>query len=281
MQTINIIISTGSTQTDKIFKGVFGEIDNAGNFQIAPELKGIHLFNLLTPEALAQQGIDLSSNVASIEIDENNASAVKATLMHVLRSSWLQTYDQVAVPAGFAKAALDAERAGVDNAIQKAINDLNLQKLDVQVEATFANHPSRVVYGDDDGDEYGGISDSDSLTISAPEVGRTSQWRASSQPMDSTQMPAEAEASNTVLDYASGSLVGNMAVYGSGVGEVAEVVDAVNRAITQLGGHHQFVEDAKFVTLNWHAYMPTAVAAPALPLDPAEADSDATPAPSA
>jgi hypothetical protein len=284
MKNLQIITSTGNGQADKIFKGVFGEIDEQGSFQIAPELKGIHLFNLLTPEALAQQGIDLSRNLVVIGIDEKDESAIKATLMNVLRGSWLKTYDQVDMAPGFAKAALDSERAGVDKAIQAAIDGMNLQRLDVQVEAAFVNQPS--TYGDDYGDDYGDEgedSGGDRLTISAADIARQVQWKMSTTPADSATAAASIQSSNTSNDYATGQIVGEMTIYAAGVGQASAVVAAVNQAVAALGGQHQFVKEPMITAAQWHPYTPVQAAADASAesIETAESIGDVEPAPGA
>jgi hypothetical protein len=155
MSTISIITSTGNPRTDQIFKGVFGTRNaETGRFEIAPILRGIHLFDLLPQEELAKMvgaGEEVSSDrIRDLEIAEEAGPALQATLINAMGARWLDVYEQNAqgLPAGLGRAALIAEKNQVQAALAKMIETLAEPRHDGVLKVTFSNVPGTPVEDD-------------------------------------------------------------------------------------------------------------------------------------
>ena len=249
MSKISIIISTGNSQADRIFAGVFGTTSEQGVFEVAPELKEIHLFSMLTPEALAAQGIDLTDNLATIEVAEGNVPAVKATILAGLRDHWLATYDQASVPAGFARAALQAERESVNMAVSKALAKLDLPTNELSLKRTFENINGNPVYGDmefDEDDTCVGQSMSAGDVLSKPGV-----WEVMVvDGLDTSSLPSTVDTSS-MNSYLSGSVLTSMTVFGA-QDQCEAVLDAIVQLPSSVRNYFPLASNARFAATDWH-----------------------------
>lgn len=250
MSKLTLITSTGNAQTDKIFKGVFGAIDANGDFDVADELKGIHLFALLTPQGLKEQGIDLTSSVVELEVADADMGAVKATLLSALKDNWLQMYDAAQVPAGIARAALNAERTSVQRAVDKALDTINVQPKTVVLEAAFSNQTSKFACFDaEEEDDYGVLSS----YVNASEIVDRAPWQIAPAVEQATLDALSDRAANSdgAMNFTSGRLVSPTVIYGDNPAAVIDFINSLPLELTQL---LSVGKDARFVDIEWHEH---------------------------
>ena len=222
MPTISIITSTGNLRTDQIFKGVFGTRNaETGRFEIAPILRGIHLFDLLPQEDLAKMvGADEELNsdrIRDLEIAEEAGPALQATLINAMGARWLDVYEQNAqgLPAGLGRAALIAEKNQVQAALVKMIETLAEPRNDGLLKVTFSNVPGDPVEddweeGSDDIEDYcmeieGLFGHPDKLEMSF-EAGVD---------VDALQLSNSSSSGSSLLTHVSGTAVAKCTVFGS------------------------------------------------------------------
>lgn len=265
MSKLAFVTSTGNAQTDRIFKGAFGTIDDAGNFQVAQELKTIHLFALLTPAALKAQGIDLSGSVFEIEVADADLPGIKATMLNALRSQWLDIYALASgLPAGLGRAALEAERETVRKNVDDSIEALNVQPSMLKLEASFHNHFGVPCYiGDENEDENEeDYAPNNAARAHASEV-VSSQWAvttvaaaASTVDTDGVWTPARwlsdtCETSDTRMNYISGSVVSTVTMYGDNPGATAAFINELPDVLQQK---LSLSRTALFNEVEWHEH---------------------------
>ena len=271
MSKLAFVTSTGNAQTDRIFKGAFGTIDDAGNFQVAQELKTIHLFALLTPAALKAQGIDLSGSVFEIEVADADLPGIKATMLNALRSQWLDIYALASgLPAGLGRAALEAERETVRKNVDDSIEALNVQPSMLTLGASFHNHfgvPCYIGDENEDGNEDENEEDyapDNAARAHASEV-VSSQWvvttvaAATAAPTvdtDGVWTPARplsntCETSDTRMNYISGSVISTVTMYGDNPGATAAFINELPDVLQQK---LPLSRNATFNEVEWHEY---------------------------
>ena len=252
-QKIAFITETGNYQADKIFSGAYGTLNEQGVFEISSDLKGIHLFNLLTPAALAAQGVDLGGRVHIAEIDEATAPALRATMLTALKKQWLDIYDTQQVPAGFAAAALQSERTMVEQAVDKAVAEiglpLNLRQIarsftDVSTDTTFTES------GDYDSDDIPTGSHLSRSAMCAATVAGAAPWVLSEEVFDMAGLTPEASASS-VSPLASGQLVSEISVAGAAP-DAQRVLDVVMAMPGILLSRLGVVDSAKYASVEFH-----------------------------
>lgn len=265
MSKLAFVTSTGNAQTDRIFNGAFGTIDDAGNFQVAQELKTIHLFALLTPATLEAQGIYLSQSVFEIEVADADLPGIKATMLNALRSQWLDIYALASgLPAGLGRAALEAERETVRKNVDDSIEALNVQPSMLKLEAPFQNYLGSPCYrGDEDEDEYEGDDVPDNAAIAHASKVVSSQWAvttvAAAAPTvdaDGVWTPARllsntCETSDTRMNYISGSVVSTVTMYGDNPGATAAFINGLPDVLQQK---LSLSRNARFNEVEWHEY---------------------------
>lgn len=244
MKRIVFITSTGNSQADRIFIGAFGRTDENGQFEIAPELKAIHLFALLTPKALAAQGIDLSQSSVTLEVPDEMEAAVKATMVNGLRSHWLETYSESTanMGPGIAKAALEQERAMVDTSVLQMIAATNLPSHGVVLESKFTN--------------LAGAGWAP-LTMSAKQVvqeNRGAVWAVSEQPNGLAPLMAESQNQNPNTSYASGVVASAITVYAADDAQKAAVTDMMIGLPAVLRSRVIDGSNAHLVNIEWHQW---------------------------
>lgn len=252
MSKIAFITSTGSYQADRIFVGAFGTVCDQGNFEIADELKGIHLFNLLTPASLKAQGIDLSSNLHVVDIEEPAGAGLRATVLSALRNRWLSIYDQQSLPPGLAKAALESERTMVDQAITKAIEKTGLQFFPIQIERAFEDVHVQRRYADDE-DESSGADDFyiNPRAIALNTASNAPTWLIAPTSVATDAMHKEARR-DASFNYASGELVSEISIALPSWAQLPEIFRAIRQMPGSLLEEMGVVENAKFSTVEWH-----------------------------
>lgn len=261
MTKIAFILNAGRPDANLIFAGAFGAIAADGSFEVAQDLKNIHLFNLMTPQALAAEGINLAESVHEVEITDSAAPALRATMLHALKGQWLAIYDQQNQQPGFARAALQAERAMVAAAVEKSIADIGLPMSSVNIERMFTDAHASRKYGDEDdeaqdGDVYGEGSDVIvGVYVDAVALGRNVApgapgWAVTSEAVDLSVLEARAETT-TVANYASGRLVSSMTVFGAGE-EAAAVAQALLAMPPELMNRLSILQNARVASVDWY-----------------------------
>jgi Helicase associated domain len=256
MTKIAIITSTGNAQADSIFKGVFGSIGATGQFEVSPELKRIHLFTLLTPEALAAQKIDLSSSYVEVDIAPEHAAAMKATLTSNLSADWDKTYGATLakLDGGLARAAVEAERASVAKAVAEMLAEYAVPLQVVSLEAVFENVSSQLNYnydGDDDGVVNGANT---SASIIAHASGNN--WTPALQQSVLTELQQVSQTANADTTFVSGVLVNEITIHAEGEEQGNTVLAAVLALPEVLRDSVIHPENARILQIEWHAYHP-------------------------
>lgn len=255
MSKIAFITSTSDYRTDKIYTGVFGSLNAAGQFEIAPELKGIYLFNQMTPAMLAEEGVDLSSSIHTADVPEEVVMGVKATLLNAFKESWLNVYDQKQVPAGFAKAALEAEKESVRIAVEKAIENMGLVAQNLNLSRPFVNVHTTGKYSADD--EYESDEEPIGVEVNASNLALLSgpgqhQWALSAEGVS-----AVSASSTAVTDYASGIVNSKLTVYAEPDHteelNVQRVLDAVFSLPAVLLGRLPLAANAFISAVEFHS----------------------------
>lgn len=247
MKLIHIITPTGNYQIDTIFAGVHGEVNASGQFEIAPELKAIHLFNLFNPKMLEDQGIDIMSNLAPINVNESDVPAFKATLMSSLRNRWLSAYEGLPMVGAFARAAVLQERTMVDAAVTSFLDGLNLPQKLVNVERKFENIVTRLTFDDEGGDD--GYNDMTGAELGVSDVlnSNSGAWKFASAPFTGVAL-GQVSTGLKDMHYATGSLVGMLNVHGHD-----EQINGLLDALSQLPkGLRPAVENVGFAAIEWH-----------------------------
>lgn len=243
MTKIAFIAATGSAQADTIFVGAFGAINDEGNFEIAQELKGIHLFNLLTTDGLKAQGIDLGKSICMVDIEDSAAPALRASVLEALRGRWLSIYDAQSLPPGLAKAALEGERTSVDRAVTKALADIGLPTLSVQVVRAFEDAHVRTHY------------ETDGYYINPEGIALNQAPTAAPWLINANRVPTEAlseHADSAVsANFAAGQLISEITVAGSWA-DLPAVFAAVKMMPAQVLEDFGFAKNAKFQSVEWY-----------------------------
>lgn len=238
MPTISIITSTGSLRTDQIFKGVFGTRNvETGRFEIAPILRGIHLFDLLPQEDLAKMvGADEevdSDRIRDLEITEEAVPALQATLINAMGARWLDVYEQNAqgLPAGLGRAALIAEKNQVQAALAKMIETLAEPRNDGVLKVVFSNVPGTPV--EDDWEE--GSDEIEDYCMETEDLfarpGKHEMSFEAGADADAAQLSSSSLSGSPLLTHVSGTAVAKCTVFGSpGVrGDVLTAMSALNK----------------------------------------------------
>lgn len=221
MSTISIITSTGNLRTDQIFKGVFGTRNAAGRFEIAPILRGIHLFDLLPQEDLAKMvGADEEVNsdrIRDLEITEEAGPALQATLINAMGARWLDVYEQNAqdLPAGLGRAALIAEKNQVQAALAKMIETLAEPRNDGVLKVTFSNVPGTPVEADweeggDDIEDH--LFNADDLFTHPDKISLSFEAGAE---VDEALRSSSTSSNSPLLTHVSGTASGKCTVFGA------------------------------------------------------------------
>lgn len=254
-----IVQSTGNHQVDKIFAGVFGQVHD-GIFHVAEELKKIHLFSLLTPEALKAQGIDLSDNVFELEVPDDAVTGVKSTLLHGLKASWMKAYTEAPVQAGFAKAALDSEAQMVRLAVEQAIQgyDLGVPAELPIMEQSFNSARTHIRYGenDDESDDYsddvilGAYLDAKHLATRGNLSGTA--WTPAAPGLAEFDSLPERSETDQVHDYASGVVQLDLQVFAA-EGHGSAVAACLLQLPPEILGRLDCVRSARFASCEFHA----------------------------
>lgn len=249
MSTISIITSTGNSRTDQIFQGVFGTRNaDTGQFEVAPILRGIHLFNLLPQAELTKmlgQGEEVNSDrLRDLEIQDEASRALQATLINAMGARWLAVYEENAqgLPAGLGRAALLAERDQVQAALAKMIETLAEPRNDGVLKVTFSNVPGTPV--EDDWEE--GSDDIEDHVINAGSLfGHPDKIRLSFEvgaEVDQALRSSSSSSNSPLLTHVSGTAQGKCTVFGE-----SEVHGHVLAAMSDL---HQDL--ALFAPLSIH-----------------------------
>lgn len=256
MSKVTFITSTGNPRADKIFTGVFGSLNDAGQFEVAPELKGIHLLNLMTPEILAEQGIDLSSSTCTVEVPDEVEMGFKATVLNALSECWNRLYDLENIPAGFARAAIDAEKASVSAAVNAAITSMRLVPQYLNISRSFENVVTVEGYDHDNPLSFDQIADR--VSINAAYL---ATYHVFAEPWYFTGAKADAvsSSSTSIVDYASGTISSQLTVYAEpGHTEelnVQRVLDAVTSLPRTLLNLFDLAEKSYISNVEFHAEM--------------------------
>ena len=261
MGKIAIIQDTGNSQVNSIFKGVWGKFEG-GVFNVAPELKAIHLFNLLTPQAMAASGIELGADaISEVEMSENAAPGLIATLAKCVADRWDKTYATALNgfgQANIASAAVAAERANVASTMQNILEGYTqsqgLSPANVLLEANFEDYPGDAIYSDGDGD---GDGDVEGYSASAKAVlsSQGFQWQLA---VTANTAPSEVkpyiESSNLVAPMLSGKLDVQLNVYGSDQDNRMSVAEAVASLPKSLRAIFLETSEVSFKDALWHAW---------------------------
>lgn len=263
MIKIAIIKDTGNAQANAIFQGVFGAMDGT-TFKVDDSLKRIHLFQLLTPEALAAQGIDFADNIAEIQVPDSLALGMKTTLMSELKQGWLSMYatSLAGMPSGFAQAALTAERDSVARAVDAAIEATGLSCQPIQLSVFFNNIEPNVVDVDEEGEEL--ISGGGGSYLKSSELAQSLQESGGWRVLEKQEQYCASGFTNryettSAYPYASGHLLTTLPVYANGAVDgysfraeaemIAQVIADLPKEITQRMG---LADRAEFSRVEFH-----------------------------
>lgn len=275
MTKLAILVSTGNPIQDKVLAGAFGTINPAGQFEVANELKGIHLFTLLKPELLGTLGIDMSSGICSVEVADEDLAGVKATMLYALQKSWDANYVAVAGNLeGIAAAAFQAERASVNQAVTAALEKIALPSAVFLLERDVKNlfvYPADNDEYDDEADDSS--SSSDDVKVTANEIGSRvlGAWAIAPYVTDMDGLPTEATSNQPGLNYFSAKLVSSLVVYG----RAQASVDVLAQLPPAFLHKFELEKNARFATASFHQE-PVTIEAPA-----AQGEGSEEPAPSA
>lgn len=256
MSSISFVTQTGNSQTDKIFVGIFGVNDPVKGFEVASDLKGIHLFTLLTPKALARMGVDISKSLVTIEIGDETIPALKATMLLALKDRWLSTYDarlQGENP-DVGTALVVEEREQVEAAVVAAIEALNVPRADVQVQAEFKNVAPEC-YDED----Y--LAPPNELYATEVLRSRLGDMTVRSEKLDLSTLTTSSIKLGNAACEADGTVVTEMTLFGQ-PHQFPEVLAALGQLPAQLVEATSLCKNAHFVgQINWHAPTPVDTAA--------------------
>lgn len=261
MGKIAIIQDTGNSRVNSIFKGVWGKFEG-GVFNVAPELKAIHLLNLLTPQTLAASGIEfLGDAITEVEVPESVAPGLIATLAKCVADKWDKTYvattDGLGLQSNLASAAIAAERANVASTMQNILEGYMqsqcLSPANVLLEANFEDYPGDAIYSDGDGD---GDGDVEGYSASAKAVlsSQGFQWQLA---VTANAAPSEVkpyiESSDLVAPMLSGKLDVQLNVYGADQDNRMSVAEAVASLPKSLRAIFLETSEVSFKDALWHA----------------------------
>jgi hypothetical protein len=248
MSKIAIITSTGTAQADRIFKGVYGAVGQSGQFEVAPELKKIYLFTLLTPEALKQQGIDLSDSLAEIEIAPEHEVALKATLANNLASQWDKTYESAL--AGMSNgAAVESERASVSSSVVAMLAEYAVPQQVVTLDLAFKNVAGQLDYSDESG-EINGANTSASTIASAS----GNNWTPALQQSVLTDLHSVSQTADAQTTFVSGVLVNEVSIHAQDEEQKNAVLAALLTLPENLIDRVINPANARILQVEWHAF---------------------------
>lgn len=257
---LTIVTSARNLAEEKILAGVYGFTREDGTFEVDANLKDrIYMFSLMAAKPLP------GLQTQTLEIDEQHANALRATLTAALGRRWAQAYADLTGQHELAQ----AEAHVVSNAVAAAIASMGQPAYRVQMSKSFNAIQAEYVAPEYDDDGYEGFDTNPACyrIDAAVVVGQTTSipWSVTSaQPLiitnegfDQNHLGAvnvhHFDSQGVDTNYASGTLKATTVVYGASDEARKAVLDVISSLPEKLLNEVIGKDALGIEGVSWHS----------------------------